>query len=694
MNYPDSVEFLYALGNEIKTAKLGLERIAAVLEALGRPQDRCRFVHVAGTNGKGSTSAMIDSGLGAAGWRTGLFTSPHLSQPTERIRIDGVPLSRAGFAAAFDRVHGVVEELLRRGAIDFHTTYFETVTAMALETFARSAEIAVLEVGLGGRLDATNVVEPELCAITPIDFDHEVYLGRSLEAIAGEKAGILKPGTPAVFARQRPEAERVLEARAAALGIPGTRTADWKMEDLELDARGSRFRLSQVGQAVSPANAAKRHSLDIRCPLAGEHQVENAIAAAAALFALGIPGAAIEGGIGAARWPGRLERVSEQPEIILDGAHNPAGARALAAYIDRFYSGRRVRLIYGAMRDKAVEEIGGILFPRAGQVIAPRRGRRGRWRRRPSCAPAITLRCAPLPISGGARPGGGCAARRRHLRRRLPVPGGGSAGYPGGRAMSFLRSLFLSTPLIALSTIVMGTLSMVASLFDGTGNSQHHLARLWGRSLLAFGFIRLEIEGLEKLDRGATYVFVSNHASYMDIPAILTALPFQFRFFAKSGLYKIPFLGTHLKRAGHLPVDRSNARNSLKSMTEARTDHRRPRHFGAVVSGRRTLAQRPARFQGRRGLYRHQGRRACGADGAGGHAREAAHGLHPHSRRPRPPAHRRSHPHRRVEGLGPGGVDTAAARRSVAPARRPLSGAVRRRAQLIFTSMGISAPVS
>jgi 1-acyl-sn-glycerol-3-phosphate acyltransferase len=135
--------------------------------------------------------------------------------------------------------------------------------------------------------------------------------------------------------------------------------------------------------------------------------------------------------------------------------------------------------------------------------------------------------------------------------------------------MSFLRSLFLSTPLIVLSTMVMGTLSMAASLFDGTGNSQHHLARLWGRSLLAFGLIRLEIEGLEKLDRGATYVFVSNHASYMDIPAILIALPFQFRFFAKSGLYRIPFLGTHLKRAGHLPVDRSNVRHSVKSMTEA-----------------------------------------------------------------------------------------------------------------------------
>jgi len=134
--------------------------------------------------------------------------------------------------------------------------------------------------------------------------------------------------------------------------------------------------------------------------------------------------------------------------------------------------------------------------------------------------------------------------------------------------MSLLRSLLLSTPLILLSTILMGTLSILASLFDGSGNTQHHLARIWAKSLLAFGFIRVRAEGVEKIDPRGTYVFVSNHESYMDIPAILSRLPFQFRFFAKKGLFKIPFLGTHLKRAGHFPVDRSNARNSLKSMSE------------------------------------------------------------------------------------------------------------------------------
>ena len=367
MNYPDSVQFLYALGNEIKTAKLGLERTQTVLEALGRPQDRTSFVHVAGTNGKGSTCAMIESGLRAQGRRTGLFTSPHLAAPTERIALDGRPISPARFSRAFDRVHLAVEELLAADAIDLHTTYFETVTAMALLVFAQEqVDLAVLEVGLGGRLDATNVVMPELCVITPVDFDHEAFLGRSLESIAGEKAGILKSGVPAVFARQRPEVRpRAGSARRQALHRGGAHRGVGASYDLELHARGSRFLLRG------------ERNLRIVCPLAGEHQTGNAVTAAVALSRLGVSDAAIETGIAQARWPGRLEHVSARPEIILDGAHNPAGARALAAYIERFYAQRRVRLIYGAMRDKAIDEISGILFPLAHQVVvtAPRQAR-------------------------------------------------------------------------------------------------------------------------------------------------------------------------------------------------------------------------------------------------------------------------------------------------------------------------------
>jgi len=215
-------------------------------------------------------------------------------------------------------------------------------------------ETAVLEVGLGGRLDATNVVTPELCVVTPVDFDHEAYLGKSLESIAAEKAGILKPGARAVFARQRAEAEGVLEARAAAVGAAVTHSSEVAISGVTQHARGCDFLWD--GSPVS-------------CPLAGEHQVENARTAIAALRQLGVAPAAIRQGIAQTAWPGRLERVAVSPEIILDGAHNPASARALAAYLDRFYEPRRVWLIYGAMRDKAVEEMAAILFPRAGHVI-------------------------------------------------------------------------------------------------------------------------------------------------------------------------------------------------------------------------------------------------------------------------------------------------------------------------------------
>ena len=343
MTYPDSVQFLYALGNEIKSAKLGLERITAVLEALGNPERAYRVVHVAGTNGKGSTCAMIDAGLRAANIRTGLFTSPHLIEPTERIQIDGIPVSRTDFERAFNVVHDIAEKL----DLDCHPTYFETVTAMAFWLFReKSVETAVIEVGLGGRLDSTNVVHPALTVITPIDFDHEAYLGHTIEAIAGEKAGILKLGIPAVFARQRPEALKVLETRAAELHVPVTHFDDFEIRDLVIDARGSRFS-------------------GIVCPLAGEHQVDNAVTAALALRALGMS----TDGIAEARWPGRIEHVSPNPDIILDGAHNPAGARALAKYLERFYGNRRIWMIYAAMRDKAIDEVAGILFPLASELV-------------------------------------------------------------------------------------------------------------------------------------------------------------------------------------------------------------------------------------------------------------------------------------------------------------------------------------
>jgi dihydrofolate synthase / folylpolyglutamate synthase len=201
MSYPDSVRYLYSLGNELKVgAKFGLERLQTLLAELGSPERGQRFIHVAGTNGKGSTCAMIANMLNEAGFRTGLYTSPHLIEPTERIQISGNPLTEAEFVRAFDTVHDAAEELLGSERLDAHPSYFETVTAMALLTFRERCDISVMEVGLGGRLDATNVIAPELCVITPVAYDHEAFLGNTLESIAYEKAGILKPGVPAVVA--------------------------------------------------------------------------------------------------------------------------------------------------------------------------------------------------------------------------------------------------------------------------------------------------------------------------------------------------------------------------------------------------------------------------------------------------------------------------------------------------------------
>jgi dihydrofolate synthase/folylpolyglutamate synthase len=269
-------------------------------------------------------------------------------EPTERIQIRGEAISPGQFAEACTDVHATAERMLETGDLDLHPTYFETVTAMAFLLFSRAnLDIVALEVGMGGRLDATNVVTPELCVITPIDFDHQYFLGSTLAQIAAEKAGILKPGVPAIFAEQWPEAETVLRAHARG---QYTLSRDWAITDLELNARGSRFRL---------------RGREVRCPLAGEHQVENARVAAIALDQLGVA----PDGIATARWPGRLEHVSENPEIILDGAHNLGGTRALVRYIERFYAGRRIWLVYGVMRDKAIGEMAALLFPLAERVI-------------------------------------------------------------------------------------------------------------------------------------------------------------------------------------------------------------------------------------------------------------------------------------------------------------------------------------
>ena len=356
LSYPDSVQYLYSLGNEIKAgAKLGLERMNLLLAGLGHPEHSQKFIHVAGTNGKGSTSAMIASALRQSGLRTGLYTSPHLIEPTERININGTAVSKEEFTAVFGQVHQVAEEMLAAGALDAHPSYFETVTAMALLLFKERCDISVMEVGLGGRLDATNVITPEICVITQVAYDHEAYLGNTLASIAAEKAGILKDGATLVMENQEPAAEAVISARARELHCPVIRTADHALSKVQVTAFNSRFDLDNESYV---------------CNLAGRHQMENAKAAILVCKALKIAPEHIRKGLETVRWPGRLELVSRNPDFILDGAHNPAGAAALAAYIREFHAHRPVWLVYGAMRDKAVQEVAEQLFPLAERIIA------------------------------------------------------------------------------------------------------------------------------------------------------------------------------------------------------------------------------------------------------------------------------------------------------------------------------------
>jgi dihydrofolate synthase/folylpolyglutamate synthase len=365
MTYSDAVRYLLSLLGDIRGANFGLQRMQALVERLGNPHRAYRVVHVAGTNGKGSTAAMIEAGLRAAGATTGLYTSPHLMRFNERLRINGSECSDEEFAAAVEEVRAANEWLAAKGGRHEHPTFFESVTAAAFCGFRRAAvDWGVIEVGLGGRLDATNVVDSEVAVVTPIALDHEAFLGKSGASIAAEKAGILKPGCHAVFAPQNEPAAAVLEARAAALAVPVTRIGvDWRAENTSQQRGAYRFIARRAADGVG---------LEARLALAGEHQVDNALTAIAALDQLGVPAESIAQGLSMVRWPGRLQSVGEHPEILLDAAHNPAGARVLASFLSRHRRGQSVHLIYGTSRDKAVDEVAGLLFPCATSVIVTR----------------------------------------------------------------------------------------------------------------------------------------------------------------------------------------------------------------------------------------------------------------------------------------------------------------------------------
>src|SRR5207302_1133181 len=311
MNYEAAVRYLLALGRELAAptqaaaARFDLENITALAERLGRPDRAYPSAHIAGTNGKGSTAAFLESIVRQAGFRTGLNTSPHLEKINERIRINGKEINDELLAESFTRIQVLIEELLATGKLRAHPTYFECVTAMAFESFARErVEFGVFEVGLGGRLDATNILSPAVAIITRIDFDHENFLGHSLKEIASEKAGILKPGVPLVLAEQHPEAREVILTRAESLGSPVVEPAQLFRVDRES------MEIGRVFARIIEVDSGK--SFEISPSLPGRFQLQNAL-------------------------------------------------NALAA----------------ALRDKAVDEVAGLLFPHAAEVVftAPRTAR-------------------------------------------------------------------------------------------------------------------------------------------------------------------------------------------------------------------------------------------------------------------------------------------------------------------------------
>ena len=341
-----AIEYLFAL--ERFGMKFGLDSMRLLCEALDHPERAFTAVHIAGTNGKGSVSAMLDAILRAAGHRTARYTSPHLVRIEERFVVDGEEIDRARLEASAAKVKAIVERLVAARTLEAPPTFFECTTAVAFDLFRDArVEFGVIEVGLGGRLDATNVLQPAATAIVSIDFDHQAQLGSTLTSIAREKAGIAKRGVPMICGPLPEEARAAIEAVCRAVGAPMVR-------------------------ADTPALLARATALPRG--LAGAHQIANAAVAICLAETLGSRGArigpeAIAQGLADVCWPGRLERIDVHGRtILIDAAHNPAGARALASYLAETER-EPVTLVFGAMRDKAVGEMLDILAPAAAEII-------------------------------------------------------------------------------------------------------------------------------------------------------------------------------------------------------------------------------------------------------------------------------------------------------------------------------------
>ena len=348
----------YLFGLETLGIKFGLENIRTLCAALGDPQDTSPSVIVAGTNGKGSVAAMIETGLRAAGLRTGLYTSPHLVRLEERFSIDGTPVATGDLVDAAATVREAVAVLRGAGRLQTEPTFFEVTTAIAFELFRRArVAFTVLEVGLGGRWDATNVASPIAAVITTIDFDHERFLGHTIAAIAGEKAGVIKPGMRVVVGETKPEAVSVIERACQERRAAMVRAGD--------GVRASIDRVDE-GLAVVLLETPVRDYGRVRLALRGRHQVDNAVVAVRLLEELGrlgtpLPASAIAAAVTSTRWPGRLDlRTDSQGRTVLcDAAHNPAGARVLADYLRDVHPGG-LPVVFGIMKDK---DVGGTLKP-------------------------------------------------------------------------------------------------------------------------------------------------------------------------------------------------------------------------------------------------------------------------------------------------------------------------------------------
>ena len=360
MTYPETIDYLY--GIRLFGQKLGLETMRYLLRLMGDPQSRLRFIHIAGTNGKGSVAAMLHAVLSKAGYKTGLYTSPHLVSFCERFQINGQPIAEADVVRLVEQIKPLLERVAAHP--EFRApTFFEVVTAVALQHFQeQNINVVVWETGLGGRLDATNVVTPLVSVITNIAFDHTQYLGETLSEIAMEKCGIIKRGIPVITASAAEEALHVIRATATTQGCPLTVVGQ--------DVHATRLSEDEQGQRVELTGA--RHDYGpITVPLLGAHQTINCATAIAALEACGLPVtvAQVTDGLSQTTWPGRFQIVNHNPTVVLDGAHNAAAADRLAATLRERCAGRKLTLIIGVLRDKNYDQMCQILAPLAERIF-------------------------------------------------------------------------------------------------------------------------------------------------------------------------------------------------------------------------------------------------------------------------------------------------------------------------------------